>query len=191
MSIFTRSTNQPAPLTKASTYQPKQYCYFTFGDESTKILQQSGFEEPWFWQYILNNITENHIEGHALKNTLADTFSVYTMGAQPIQISMNGYLQTTMDMDHRVDFLNIYHNKIRGTNLEKNRLEMVFVLKDTTMRLRIRNINVGNSSQISDMTRLAINGIGYKYKVHGVNIEYQTSAMAESNPDTDNEIEVV
>lgn len=174
-SFWDTTSGQPESPSYSSYYPPYARTYFYLDKSSLTTLRARGYSasvansliEEGFWEFISQAYTENHSEGHCIRNTQSDTYLMVATGANPISISLSGYLYTTPTSDTRIDFMEMYNTLLRGTRLADLNLVLNFVMKDTVMCLRITDISFGSVSSMSDMTSMTINGIGYKYKVRG------------------------
>ncbi len=118
-----------------------------------------------FWEFIVTDYSEVHAESYIPREVLGDAYCVYTTGAVPIQIRMSGYLLTTPLVDHRIDFLTVYQQLLRGTQSKKTGLPVGFALKETLVYLDITQIAQSTAATIPNMTALTITGLGYNYLV--------------------------
>lgn len=117
-------------------------------------------------KYLITSFQEQHNEGYNVMNPVADTYGIYTTGAMPIQVAMDGFLYMTQDQDYRLDFITYYLSLLRGSFLRREKLTAVFMLKDTMMRLRIQDMNITHTSKIQDFAQMSIAGIGFSYQVY-------------------------
>jgi len=168
--------NQPYGRSSLDEYAFEVISAFYIDMESRQALERSGLQdneidELLHWgmtRYVVTSLREQHAEGYYVSNPVADTYAMYTTGAMPIQISMDGFLYSTKDQDHRMEFLIYYLSCMRGTDLTREKLIIVFLLKNTMMRLRIQSINLNQTSQIQDFAQMGITGVGFSY---GINTE--------------------
>lgn len=166
--------NQPPPLSKTTQYDIRNAVTFYLGEESAKTLVALGYTaaqattiiNEGYWQYIVTSIQEGHSEGHSIVNPFADTFLVYTTGAMPVSINLEGVLYTGVTQDHRMDFLEFYLTKLRGTLLRRHKMIIVMMMKDTVFRIRVQSINIVTNSELQDWTSMSLQGIGFAYKVY-------------------------
>lgn len=145
MSIWDTGLNPETKL-DADGVHPK--AYFMTEDPNTT-----------YHQMIVLDIKENHSEGVNIINSLADSTFSLTMGANPISVSISGLLITTEDNNQRDSFSDAYDKELRGT---KGKV-IHFICKDVIMRLKISSIILSTSREMEDMTRVSIEGSGFKY----------------------------
>jgi hypothetical protein len=173
-SLLTTAGNQPTGPVKHTDFDLENAVAFYLGEENSVALQNLGYTESeaqaiideGYWRYLITSNDESHTEAYYVLNALADTFAVYATGALPIEISFDGYLYTSKNEDDRIDFIDFYLSKLRGTLLKRSNLVIVMIVKDTIYRIRTQRMNVGTSSTFQDWTRMSLSGIGFKYKVH-------------------------
>ena len=181
--------NQPPPLSKTTGYNIRNAVTFYLGEESIPTLITLGYSttdatkivNEGYWQFLVTSIQEGHSEGHQIVNPLADTFLVFTTGALPISINMGGMLYTGVYEDHRMDFLEFYLTKLRGTLLRRHKLIIVMMVKDTVFRIRVQGINIVTQAEMQDWTSMTLQGVGFSYKVYNfsntVNISTADKAL--------------
>jgi len=177
---------QPAGLSKTSYFDEKNVFTLSIGEESTKTLKDFGLSDAQsqdlivngFWKYKVASFSEAHSEGHKIINAVTDSFSVFSTGAMPVGISASGYLIMTVDQDHRLDFLHLYHNKLRGKRLSDHRFVINLVSMTTVMKLRIKSISMQHNTKLQDLARLSFEGVGFGYRVYPI-VENDTPASSE------------
>lgn len=172
--------NQPHGLSKATEFSLKSAVTLSIGEESIEALELLGHSLQdasdlvyrGFWKLVLTNFNEQHSEGHFLFNPVSDTFSVYTTGAMPIMVSLQGFLYMTPDQDHRMDFVKLYNDRLRGTQLRKHRVVIVLTMKDTTMRLRLSSVNMSYAATMDEWVQVSMNGAGFAYKIQPLGVPF-------------------
>lgn len=171
--------NDPAyGFVKTDLYEYEKKASLIFSRDSEALLaERIGDSElaarlisTGFWEFIITQYAENHQDGASIKNTFGDSYLAYGTGARPISINISGYLLTTRDHDHRIDFIELYHRAFRGTMLRPQdpsaaRLKLYLTVKDTIVAIWPINISIANTSQLSDMTQFSLAAYGYEYRV--------------------------
>lgn len=139
-------------------------CYFYVVDV-TDELNENFVEniQGSFDNLVVKSVSEKHMESADIVNVLADTYVTYTAGAKPVQVNISCMLRHTREKDHYLKFLEYYHNKIRGTELSKNRLIVYFIYIDQYMCLRINNLSVRKDSSLDDMVSVNIQAVGFRF----------------------------
>lgn len=148
MSIWDSPLNLPNPETKLDSEGLHPKAYFMAEDPNTA-----------YYQMIVLDIKENHSEGVGIVSSLADSNFTLTMGANPVNVAISGLLITTRDNNQRDSFSDTYDKELRGT---KGKI-IHFICKDVVMRLKVSSINLSTSREMDDMTRVSIEGSGFKY----------------------------
>lgn len=130
-------------------------------------MQQKAYfkiEDSYYYEMIITDIKENHSEGVDVVNPLADTTFSLNMGANPITVSITGYLYISEGYNQRDDFTQYYDTKLRGTK----GLKIMFGFNDTIFNLKVHSLRIGESSRLQGAVNLSIEGVGYKYNaLHG------------------------
>ncbi|MGV9141963.1 MAG: hypothetical protein ACOC1X_03405 [Promethearchaeota archaeon] len=169
-SIRQHPTNQPSPKTKQKDFDDQgSPCYFHITDlggeiddsqEASEAIEnlQNGFD-----RLIVQSINESHTEAKEVLDVLANTFAVFSMGANPVKVKIEAMLYKTKEQDHFLDFLYSYQNQLRGTIQSVDRVVIYFIYIDQYMKLRINGINVSESSKNEDMVTLTLDCIGYSF----------------------------
>lgn len=129
-----------------------------FSSETANDIATNGF-----WHMVIQSITETHIDAFSLANTLSDTISIFSTGALPVGITITGMILTTPEKDDRLNFLKLYADKIRGTQVAMAKSILCFGFKDTLMRLYLQNITFSSVVNQEDFTQISLNGIASHY----------------------------
>ena len=174
----TESIYVQAP-TKLTTvpFEEKARFFFTNNDRDTleevltfaKVKPSaeliSSLVDTGFWELIITDIQETHMDASAVNPVFADTMIATAMGARPIGMSISGFLSMTQTQDHRMDFLYLYHNVLRGSISGGNSLPVMLSVKDTTCRIYITGITLNTNANIQDHVAVTITGIACDYLV--------------------------
>jgi len=117
-----------------------------------------------FWKIIITSVAEQHSEAYSLVNTLSDSFVIFATGANPISLSLTGFVLHGKNKDYYTDFTYLYNTIFRGTELRKNKLILEFLVKDTFMNLYVTGMSPNFNSTMQDFIPVTIQGIAYNYE---------------------------
>lgn len=171
MQRYLLGTDDYFPLADQRDWNEKAYFRFTrdslpglaiaLGDSTwaKKVVDQGVYE------VLITFMGEGHSEAHEIKDVYADTFLAYAMGAMPIDIALSGFVYLSPDQDHRLDLIAMYDKALRGSQVQKHKLKLDFVLQNTYMRLLIDSIALSYSAEQQDFAQMSLTGQGYRYAV--------------------------
>lgn len=165
-------------FTKGALLYPKlddtanaRTAFLAVSNDSASTLKSMGFSDQTandiatngFWKIIVQSVSETHMDSFSLANTLSDTISIFSTGATPVGIMLTGMVLTTPDKDDRLNFLKLYADKIRGTQMTFAKEILCLGYKDTLMRLYIQNISLSSNSQNETFTQISIAVVASHY----------------------------
>ncbi|MCB5270527.1 MAG: hypothetical protein LHW56_01630 [Candidatus Cloacimonetes bacterium] len=137
----------------------------------TQLLGSSELAERMitqgFWELIISSYAERHADTASIQDVLADTFIVFSGGAEPIQVQFSGYVWVTNKEDHRLALLYMYEKLFRGSKLQAThpRLSMNLTLRDTTERFFPTVLQLSESALMQGATTFAMSGFACRYKI--------------------------
>lgn len=167
---------------KAANYTAQSTGYFCLGDaaaanagkstrkaifSATASQAASPAPDGAFWQIIIQEIAEAFSETASLHNTLSDSISLFTTGAAPIEVTITGKLLVTSSEDHRLVFLQNYIEAFRARKVEQSQRMLTFVSQDTSYKLLIQSIALGDTTDFETYVDISIQGLGYRYQMQG------------------------
>ena len=117
------------------------------------------------WEFILTDYNEIHSDAHDLRDTFSDTYTVFTMGANPVQVTISGILPFYKGSDHRIDFIYLYHTVLRGTMASKYGVFAYFDLPGTHVALDVQSFMISQSTTPSDAIMFTLTGVASSYTV--------------------------
>jgi len=140
--------------------------------EDLSVFRYTGEEgETLFQDMVIVNIAETFSEGESRADVMTDTYVSFATGAQPIGITISGYLVRLTKYDSRIDFLKVYDEKLRGTKIGAVEWDLEFCLKDATIfTLALQRVQIIDSIQFPDMTAVSLQGVAYNYDVTSTEI---------------------
>ena len=118
-----------------------------------------------FWQLIVTTLAEVHEENYSMHNTLADSVSIFSTGAKPIQISISGFVLFAPHDDHLYVLLKSYVDSFRARHLSARDKHLRFVSQDTDFNLIIQSISLGYTVQMETYVPLTVSGLAYDYNM--------------------------
>lgn len=149
-----------------AAYEDKSYFFleFSYVREPTGTIPQEVTDlvnDTLPWEFILTSFNEVHNDSYDLHNTLADSYTVHTMGAMPIQITMSGYLPLTQGCDRRLDFMYLYANVLRGPMAHKYAIDIIFDFCNSEFDriINIQTFTTTQSSNMDDMVQFSLTGV--------------------------------
>jgi hypothetical protein len=123
-------------------------------------------DTPVYQDLFITNITEGFSEGHHLIDVFGDSFVDFSFGANPIGVTIQGYLVKLKEYDSRADFLDVYEKKIRGTAVQSADRELQFLFNQTTRFIfYIQQLQVAENAQLAELTGVSMQGISFDYEV--------------------------
>lgn len=145
--------------------------FLAVSNDSADAIKALGFSDAiandiatnGFWHIVVHSVSETHIDAFSLANTLSDTVTIFSTGAVPVGISITGMLLTTPDKDDRLNFLRLYADKIRGTQVAMAKAILCFGFKDTLMRLYIQSITLATNTNSDTFTQISLTGVASHY----------------------------
>lgn len=171
ISMYDSDTGLPQGNGSAKNLAFEEKSYFRRYDENDEASD--------FFEMIITDVSEQFSEGEARFNVLSDGFVSFATGANPINISIQGWLFVNEENDQRLSFLKRYQDQYRGTEATKIRdlvgdLELLFVLKDTQFKLNLISCQVKENAAIPDYTHVTLAGVAYDYQAQYVPVEYSS-----------------
>lgn len=161
---------------KSSTFEFREKAFFrlnkpgalaiSLGDELS-LVDKNVFRREGFWQLIISSIREEHGERHSVQNTLSNSVSVFSLGANPVKVAIEGLMLMDGTTDHLAQFFELYVKMLRAKRLKEDGRVLEFHLKDTSFRLLIDTITVSHSTEIDGYASVSIQGIAYHYSLNG------------------------
>lgn len=116
------------------------------------------------WELLITDVTENHTELYSQHNTLAGTVAYFATGPAGIKMTITAKLAISGAADYRTAFLYQYIKNMRAKQLSYNDCLLGFILKDTTSKIYILNLQLSETSAEPDMANLVISCLSYLYK---------------------------
>ena len=116
-----------------------------------------------FWQVFVTSYVESHSEGHITIPTFSDVYVGSAMGANPIRLSITGFIPCNPVYNAKLDFLSFYNLFLRGSRQKINKLPFVFTIGNVNCNIRLSSIEVTTDTNIPDFVSVSIQGTGYKY----------------------------
>lgn len=116
------------------------------------------------WELLITDVTENHTELYSQHDTLAGTVCYFATGPASIKMTITAKLAISGSADYRTAFLYQYIKNMRAKQLSYNDCLLGFILKDTTSKIYILNLQLSESSAEPDMANLVISCLSYLYK---------------------------
>lgn len=161
---------------KSSIYEFKEKAFFRLnkpgalslssGDD-LKLVDKNVFRREGFWQIIITSVSEEHGERYSVQNTLSNSVSVFSLGATPIKVVIEGLMLMDGTEDHLAQFFELYVKMLRAKRLKEDGRVLEFHLKDTSFRLLIDSITVSHSTDIDGYASVTIQGVAYHYSMGG------------------------
>ena len=124
----------------------------------------TAIESDAIWELLITDVSENHTELFAQHDTLAGTVAYFATGPASIKLTITGKLPISGAADYRTAFLYQYIKNMRAKQLSYNDCLLGFVLKDTTSKIYILNLQLSESSSEPDMANIVISCLAYLYK---------------------------
>lgn len=162
---------------KSSTYDFKEKAFFRMlkpdtialsaGDELL-FCNQNVFRLDGFWQYIITSYHEEHKERCCIHNTLSNSVSVFSLGANPVQVSLEGLMLMDGSTDHLAQFFELYVKLFRAKRLRMDARILDFHLKDTSFYLLIDSLSVRHTTEIEGYALVSMQGVAWHYAMTGL-----------------------
>lgn len=141
--------------------------YFAIGDRNSILGDDvlSADEGGRFWRMIIADMSETHKEKYSHHNTLSDSVSVFATGAAPIEVNISGMLLLTEQENDCFEFLKEYVSMFRASALSKADKTMLFVCRDTTMKILLDSVAFTLNVENESYANVTFSGIAYRYKM--------------------------
>lgn len=162
---------------------------------STNVLTSIG--EDSIWELLITDMSENHTELVARHETLAGTVTYFATGPASIKLSITAHVHVSGSADYRTAFLYQYIKNLRAKQLTYSDCMLGLVIKDTTAKIYIQNLQLAETSASPDMAVIVLTCIAYRYKNTYSTEKLDTSVYAKTmavprvgtpqTPDTSNE----
>jgi hypothetical protein len=133
---------------------PREYA---FADAARIIINDD------FLDILVTDYTEDHAENVQVSNMLSDSVSLYTYGALPIQITMNGIVKESQEANHLFSVMKKYKNEWRQrltTDFHKN---THLVMMDLTMDIAITGITITKEVDLVGYDAIILTCVGWNY----------------------------
>lgn len=129
---------------------------------STNILTAIG--EDSIWELLITDMSENHTDLVARHETLAGTVTYFATGPASIKMSITAHVHVSGSADYRTAFLYQYIKNLRAKQLTYSDCMLGLVIKDTTAKIYIQNLQLVETSASPDMAVIVLTCIAYRYK---------------------------
>ena len=144
--------------------------YFYIPDDQVSIIETSNLTgmAPYIhniWQVYVSTMHERHNEAIYHENVFADTHLTFAMGAEPIEVNIQGFVATNPVHNARLDFYTFYQLLLRGTAQKELGINVVFKLQRTEMNLYLRSLQADIVPDMPDFTQINLVGVGLKYHI--------------------------
>lgn len=136
----------------------------TFSNLGLSSYILTAIESDAIWELLITDVTENHTELYSQHDTLAGTVAYFATGPASIKMTITGKLPISGAADYRTAFLYQYIKNMRAKQLTYNDCLLGFVLKDTTSKIYILNLQLSETSAEPDMANIVISCLSYLYK---------------------------
>jgi hypothetical protein len=117
----------------------------------------------YVWEFILTEFVARHSDAYDIRDTFSDTYTVFTMGSNPINVSLSGYLPLYQGSDKRLDFMYAYYNVLRGTMAKHYGVFTYFQIVDLLLAVDIQTFSIQQSSSLADMIPFSMTGVASTY----------------------------
>ena len=128
---------------KSSTFEFREKAFFrlnkpgalaiSLGDELS-LVDKNVFRREGFWQLIISSIREEHGERHSVQNTLSNSVSVFSLGANPVKVAIEGLMLMDGTTDHLAQFFELYVKMLRAKRLKEDGRVLEFHLTQEQVR---------------------------------------------------------
>lgn len=161
---------------KSSTYEFKEKAFFRLNkpgalsfaiSDDLTLVDKNDFRREGFWQLIITSMNEEHGERFSVQNALSNSVSVFSLGANPIKVTIEGLMLMDGTTDHMAQFFELYVKMLRAKRLKEDGRVLEFHLKDTSFRLLIDSITVRHSTDIDGYASVTLQGVAYHYSMGG------------------------
>ena len=129
---------------------------------STNIL--TALDSDAIWELLITDVSEQHSELYAKHETLAGTVCYFASGAASIKLTITAHVHVSGSADYRTVFLYQYIKNLRAKQLAYNDCFLTLVIKDTTSKIYITNLQLVETSASPDMATLVITCIAFRYR---------------------------
>lgn len=177
LGIRNNITNQPHWTTiTAGRTQKANACLFFPRDAHEALtrafdgdaVMATYYIDDGFWEMLIQSSQESHAESLQVLNVLSDGFVSFSLGPNPIQITITGYLFTTREEDSRSDLQYLYQNAMRGSAQRGLNIPLIYSIKNSVMRLYPLDLSLGVASEGQDRVDFTMTAVASNYRTQSL-----------------------